>query len=151
MTSRAPDRPSTAGEPARRAARVTALTFGAVALAGFIPGLTTDLSRIEPAGWGSGAVLLGILRVSVIGNLIHLIMAGAGLLAADNEQRSRSYLVWGGAFYLALSCHRLLIDRLVGGAEVPGQGIGQWLPIAAGLAMVLTGLHTRGPEAQSSR
>ena len=151
MTSSAPDRPFTAGEPARRAARVVALAFGAVAVAGFVPGLTADLGRIAPAGWGSGAVLLGVLRVSVIGNLIHLAMAGAGLLASDSEQKSRSYLLWGGACYFALSCHRLLIARLVVGTQVPGRGIGEWLPIAAGLAMMLTALHTRAVATPTSR
>src|SRR5215204_2177891 len=137
MSIPVPHRSSAAAVQARQAARVTALAFGVVAVAGFVPGLTADLGQIQPAGWGSGAVLLGILRVSVIGNLFHLTMAGAGLLASGNEDRSRDYLLWGGAGYLVLSCHRLLVDHLVAGGQVAGQGIGEWLPVAVGLAMVL--------------
>ena len=103
-----------------------------------------------PRGWPqSGALLLGIVRVSVIGNLIHLTMAGAGLLAAQSEERSRGYLLWGGAAYTALSCHRLLVDHLVAAGQVPGQGTaGQLLPVVAGFAMVMTGLVARGVSAR---
>ena len=138
MATPVPHRSSPAAGPAQRAARVTACAFGVLAVAGFVPGLTADLGRIQPAGWSSGAVLLGVLRVSVIGNLIHFALAWAGLLAAADEHRSRRYLLWGGAGYVALSCHRLLVDRLVGGGAVVGPGVGEWLPVAAGLAMMLT-------------
>jgi uncharacterized protein DUF4383 len=135
----------------RRAARVVALCFGAVAVAGFVPGLTEHVERLQPAGWGSGALLFGVVRVSVVANLIHVVMAGAGLLAAQSGAASRRYLLWGGAAYAALSCHRLLVDHLVNGGRVPGQGPGEWLPVAAGLAMVVTGLLTAGPSTQPSR
>lgn len=65
-----------------------------------------------------------------------------GLLAAPNDDASRRYLLWGGGAYAALSCHRLLVDHLVAGGMVPGRGVGEWLPIAAGLGMVVTALVT---------
>ncbi len=129
--------------PACRAAGTAALAFAAVAVAGSVPGLTAHLDRIELAGWESGALLLGILRVSVVANLIHVVMAGMGLVAAGREDVATRYLMWGGAAYTVLSVHRFLVDRVVGGGQVPGQGAGEWLPIAAGLALVLTGVLTR--------
>ena len=65
-----------------------------------------------------------------------------GLLAAPNDDASRRYLLWGGGAYAALSCHRLLVDHLVAGGMAPGRGVGEWLPIAAGLGMVVTALVT---------
>jgi Domain of unknown function (DUF4383) len=143
MERSADHRPDADGEPACRASRAAALAFAVVAVAGSLPGLTTNLDRIEVAGWQSGALLLGILRVSVAGNLVHLVMAGVGLAAARREEAATRYLVWGGAVYTLLSCHRLLVDLAVAGGRVPGQGVGEWLPIAAGLALVLTGTLTR--------
>lgn len=137
--------------PVRRAARGVAIAFGVVALAGFVPGLTDDVGRLQPAGWGSGALLFGVVRVSVVANLMHLVLAGAGLWAAQSAATSRRYLVVGGTAYAALSCHRLLVDQLVNGGRVPGQGVGEWLPVVAGLAMVVTGLLTTGASAQPSR
>lgn len=130
-------------EPACRAARAAALAFAAVAVASCVPGLTAHLDRIELAGWESGALLLGILRVSVAANLIHAVMAAMGLMAAGREDLATRYLMWGGAAYTALSVHRFVVDRVVGGGQVPGQGAGEWLPIAAGLGLVLTGVLTR--------
>lgn len=138
---------STAADPApsaRRAARVVAALFLFVAVAGFVPGLTAHLGRIEPAGWGSRAVLLGVLRVSVAGNLIHLVMAGAGWLAAASDEASRRFLVYGGAAYAALSGHGVLVARLVADSQpVPDRGATVWVPVAAGLAMAVTGLLTQ--------
>ena len=85
--------------PVQRTARLVAVAFLVVALAGFVPGLTAHLERLEPAGWGSGALLFGILRVSVVANLMHVVMAGAGLLAAPGAEASRRYLLGGGTAY----------------------------------------------------
>ena len=137
--------------PVRRAARWVAIAFGVVALAGFVPGLTADVGRLQPAGWGSGALLFGVVRVSVVANLMHLVLAGAGLLAAQSAPTSRRYLVWGGTAYAALSCYRLFIDQLVDAGPVPGQGVGEWLPVATGLAMVMTGLLTTAASARPGR
>ncbi len=143
MRRRAEQRGDAGGGPACRAAHAAAVAFAVVAVAGSTPGLTTHLDRIELAGWESGALLLGILRVSVIGNLVHLLMAGLGLVAARREEMAAGYLVWGGAAYTLMSCHRFLVDLVVAGGRVPGQGVGELLPIAAGLALVLTGVLTR--------
>lgn len=143
MRPRADQRGVPGGGPAGRAAHAAAVTFAVLAVAGSAPGLTTDLDRIELAGWESGALLLGILRVSVMGNLIHLLMAGLGLVAARREETATQYLVWGGAGYTLLSCHRFVVDLVVAGGRVPGQGVGELLPVAAGLALVLTGVLTR--------
>lgn len=136
--------------PACRAAHAAAVAFGVVAAAGSLPGLTAHLDQIELAGWESGALLLGILRVSVVGNLMHLLMAGLGLLAARREELATGYLLWGGAAYTLLSCHRYVIDLVVAGGRVPGQGVGELLPIAAGLALVLTGALTRATARTAS-
>ena len=136
--------------PASRAAHAAAVAFAVVAVAGSSPGLTTHLDRIELAGWESGALLLGILRVSVVGNLVHLLMAGVGVLASRREELAAGYLLWGGAAYTLLSCHRYVVDLVVAEGRVPGQGVGELLPVAAGLALVLAGVLTRAPSPTAS-
>ena len=150
MTRHAEQRVVRGGGPASRAAHAAAVAFAVVAVAGSSPGLTAHLDRIELAGWESGALLLGILRVSVVGNLVHLVMAGIGLVAARREELATGYLLWGGAAYTLLSCHRYVVDLVVAGGRVPGQGVGELLPVAAGLALVLTGVLTRATTSRTA-
>jgi len=139
-------RSSAGGEAVRRRTRLVALTLGLVGIAGFVPGVTSHLGQIEPAGWGSGALLFGVVRVSVIGNLIHVAMSAGGLLATASDEWSRRFLQWGGTAYATMSCYRVLLDLYLAGGRVPGQGAGEWLPVAAGLAIVAIGLFTPGPS-----
>lgn len=89
---------------------VFGLTFLLVAVAGFIPGVTTPFEHLEVGGTDSEAELLGIFRVSVLQNIVHLLF-GVGIIAAAREKWSLVYLLGGGLAYLAIAVYGFLIDQ----------------------------------------
>ncbi len=89
---------------------VFGLTFLLVAIAGFIPGVTTPFEHLEVAGTDSEAELLGIFRVSVLQNIVHLLF-GVGIIAAARESWSLAFLLGGGVAYLAIAAYGFLIDQ----------------------------------------
>lgn len=95
---------------AQTLAFVFGLTFLLVAVAGFIPGVTTPFEHLDVAGLDSEAELLGIFRVSVLQNIVHLLF-GLGIVAAARERWSLVYLLGGGLAYAALAAYGFLIDQ----------------------------------------
>ena len=85
-------------------------TFLLVAIAGFIPGVTTPFEHLEVAGTDSEAELLGIFRVSVLQNIVHLLF-GVGIIAAAREKWSLAYLIGGGVAYAAIAAYGFLINQ----------------------------------------
>ena len=84
-------------------ARLVGIVFLLVGIAGFIPGVTTNLyDGLEFAGNDGTAELLGIFQVSVLHNIVHLLFGLAGLALAATPSGARTYLIGGGAIYLAL-------------------------------------------------
>jgi Domain of unknown function (DUF4383) len=78
----------------RTLAQTLALLFGIAFLAagvlGFIPGITQDLGDIKFAG-DSPAELLGIFKVSILHNIVHLLFGIAGIaLARTRRTRCRT-------------------------------------------------------------
>ena len=71
-------------------ARLVGIVFLLVGIAGFIPGVTTNLyDGLEFAGNDGTAELLGIFQVSVLHNIVHGLFGLAGLaLAATAERRA---------------------------------------------------------------
>ena len=49
------------------------VVFLLVGVLGFIPGITTNYGAMTFAGHESGAMLLGVFRVSVLHNIVHLL------------------------------------------------------------------------------
>lgn len=97
-----------------------ALLFGAVfvlaGVAGFIPGITTDLyDGLEFAGDDGTAELLGIFEVSILHNIVHLLF-GAGILLAATHSGALNYLLGSGVLYVVLFLMGLI-------------GAGGWVPI----------------------
>ena len=74
------------------AAVFVAAAFLGIAIAGFTPGLTTHLDRLQWAGHHSGAMLFNAFEVSVLHNLLHLAFGIAGLLLAHTYARARAFL-----------------------------------------------------------
>ena len=58
--------------------------FLLVGVAGFIPGITSNYDELKLAGTDSNAELLGLFRVSILHNLVHLAF-GVGLIAAARK------------------------------------------------------------------
>ena len=104
----------------RTLAQNLALLFGAVflvaAIAGFIPGLTTNLyDGLEFAGDDGDAELLGLFKVSVLHNLVHALF-GVGIFMARRHDSALQYLLWSGVLYVVLFLMGLV-------------GAGDWVPI----------------------
>jgi hypothetical protein len=137
---------TTASRPAadrttiQRAAQVVGAVFVLVGILGFIPGITANYSSLGMAGYGSGALLLGVFQVSVLHNIVHLLFGVAGLLLARTAGQARNYLVVGGAIYIVLWLYGLLIDHSSAANFVPVNTADNWLHLVLGIGMIALGL-----------
>ena len=69
--------------PVQNVARLVGIAFLLVGIAGFIPGITTNLyDGLEFAGNDGNAELLGIFKVSILHNIVHGLFGVAGLALA---------------------------------------------------------------------
>jgi hypothetical protein len=126
------------------AAVLVAAAFLAVAIAGFIPGLTTDLDQLHWLGHQSRSELFGVFEVSVVHNLLHLAFGVVGLLLAGTFARARAYLIGGGLIYLGLWVYGLLIDPAGPGNMLPLNNADNWLHFSIGVTMTLLGVTLAG-------
>jgi hypothetical protein len=117
-------------------AMVVGAVFLVVGILGFIPGITTDYDELSFAGEDSSAELFGIFQVSILHNIVHLIFGIAGLALARTIDGARTYLIGGGAIYLAL-----WLLGLIGGAEwIPANTADNWLHFGLGTGMIALGV-----------
>jgi hypothetical protein len=123
--------------PVQNVARLVGAVFLLVGIAGFIPGITTNLyDGLEFAGDDGTAKLLGIFQVSVLHNLVHGLFGVAGLALAATVSGARTFLIGGGAIYVAL-----WLLGLIGGADwIPANNADDWLHLALGLGMIGAGV-----------
>jgi hypothetical protein len=127
------------GTSVQKTARLVGIVFLLVGIAGFIPGLTTDLYEgLEFAGDGGTSELLGIFRVSVLHNIVHGLVGLAGLALAATASGARTYLIGGGAIYLGL----FLLGIVGGGDWLPSNTADNWLHLLLGAGMVGLGVLT---------
>ena len=120
-------------------ARLVGIGFLLVGIAGFIPGLTTNLYEgLEFAGNDGSAELLGIFQVSVLHNIVHGLFGLAGLALAATPSGARTYLIGGGAIYLAL----FAIGIIGGGYCIPVHDADNWLHLLLGAGMIGLGVLT---------
>jgi hypothetical protein len=127
------------------AAVAVAAVFLALAVAGFIPGLTTHLDQMTWLGARNGSTggrLFGMFEVSITHNLMHLGFGVAGLLMARTFRGSRRYLIGGGLFYLGLWLYGMLDESSA--KTLPLNGSDNWLHFAIGVVMVVLGLTLAG-------
>src|SRR4249919_1002196 len=120
-------------------ARLVGIVFLLVGIAGFIPGLTTSLyDGLEFAGNDGTAELLGIFQVSVLHNIVHGLFGLAGLALAATPSGARTYLIGGGAIYLAL----FVLGIIGGGDWIPVNDADNWLHLLLGAGMIGLGVLT---------
>jgi len=119
---------------------VLGIAFLLVGIAGFIPGITQNLNDIKFAGHDSDAQLLGVFKVSVLHNLVHLAYGVVGLIAARRYKASRTYLIVGGIVYLALLVYGLIVDYQSSANFVPLNDADNWLHLGLGAGMIILGL-----------
>jgi len=120
-------------------ARLVGIVFLLVGIAGFIPGVTTNLyDGLEFAGNDGNAELLGIFQVSVLHNIVHGLFGLAGLALAATASGARTYLIGGGAIYLGLA-----VLSIVGGGDwIPANNADNWLHVVLGAGMIVLGVVT---------
>jgi len=137
--------------PTEQVARLVGAVFLLVGIAGFIPGITTNLySGLPFAGHEASAELLGIFKVSVLHNLVHILFGVAGLALSRSLDGARGFLLGGGAIYLVLWLYGLVIDQASSANFVPIDTADNWLHFVLGAAMVALGLAL-GRERPASR
>jgi len=123
--------------PVQNVARLAGVVFLLVGIAGFVPGVTTNLyDGLEFSGDAGTAELLGIFAVSVLHNIVHGLFGLAGLALSATASGARTFLLGGGAVYVAL-----LLLGIVGGAEwMPANSADNWLHLVLGAGMIAAGL-----------
>jgi hypothetical protein len=114
------------------AALFVAAAFLIIAIAGFIPGLT---SRAE---------LFGVFEVSMLHNLLHLAFGVIGLLLARTFARARAYLIGGGLIYLGLWVYGLLVGTDGPRNILPLNNADTWLHFSIGVVMTVLGITLAG-------
>ncbi|PPF79339.1 DUF4383 domain-containing protein [Subtercola sp. Z020] len=133
-------------------ALVVGIVFLLVGVAGFIPGLTTDMSGMDMAGHTSDSMLMGLFQVSVLHNIVHLLFGIAGVLFSRTARAARNYLVWGGVIYLVLWIYGLIVGNDDRAANfVPLNTADNWLHLFLGVGMLLLGLLLPRAVAGSAR
>lgn len=120
----------------RRAAGLVGLGLAALGVAGFLPGITSGLGELAPAGHGSGAHLLGILQVSVLHNLVHLGLGVAGVGSARSPRAATLFLPTAGAVFLGLWVHGLVVEPSSASNVVPVDDAGGVLHLLLGMVLV---------------
>ena len=126
--------------PLQIAALLVGAVFFIVGIAGFIPGITTNVGDMKFAGHESPSELLGLFQVSILHNIVHLGIGIIGLVAAATWEGSRLYLVGGGALYLALAIYGWIIDRASEANFVPMNNADNVLHVLLGAGMILLGV-----------
>ena len=102
----------------------------------FAPITTNLYDGLEFAGDDGNAELLGIFKVSVLHNIVHGLFGIAGLALAATPGGARTYLVGGGAIYIAL-----WLLGILGGADwIPSNTADDWLHLVLGVGMVGLGV-----------
>jgi len=125
--------------PVQNVARLVGIVFLLVGIAGFIPGVTTNLyDGLEFAGDEGTAELLGLFQVSVLHNIVHGLFGIAGLALAATASGARTYLIGGGAIYLGL----FVLGLLGGGDWLPVDDADNWLHLLLGAGMIGLGVVT---------
>jgi hypothetical protein len=119
-------------------AALVGVVFLLVGILGFIPGITTHYNDLSFAGHDSGAKLLGIFQVSILHNIVHLLFGVVGLALAKTADGARTFLVGGGAVYLAL----WVLGVVGGGDWIPVNTADNWLHFALGVGMIALGFVT---------
>ena len=128
----------------RHPIQVAALASGAlfllVGVLGFVPGITSDYSELTFAGHASDAMLLGIFKVSILHNIVHLLFGVAGILAAQTINGSRGFLIGGGIVYLMLTVYGAAIDHGSDANFVPINTADNWLHLFLAIGMIGAGV-----------
>jgi Domain of unknown function (DUF4383) len=131
----------------RSLAQYLALLFGVALLGagvlGFIPGITTNLDDIEFAGKDSPSELLGIFKVSILHNIVHLLFGIAGIALSRTTATARMYLLYSGVIYVALFVYGLFVGSDDDANFVPINNADDWLHLVLAIGLLGSWFTTR--------
>jgi hypothetical protein len=131
----------------QKATLAIGVVFVFAGVLGFIPGITVGYDAMTFAGHHSGALLVGLFKVSILHNIVHLLYGVAGILASRSFAGARVYLIAGGISYLLLVVYGLTIDHGSRANFVPLNNADNWLHLGLGIAMVSLGVLLARPKA----
>ena len=135
---------------ARTLAQTLALLFGIAFLGagvlGFIPGITTNLGDIKFAGNDSPAELLGLIQVSILHNIVHLLFGIAGIAMARTWESSRTYLLGSGIIYVVLVLYGILTSNDSDANFVPINRAGDLLHVGLAAGLLASWFVSKGGE-----
>jgi hypothetical protein len=134
------DRTRYAETPVQKVALVFGIVFIVIGIAGFIPGLTSNIETLQFAGHESGALLLGVFQVSILHNVVHLLYGIVGLAAAASFAFAKNYLIWGGVVYAVLLVYGLFLSGDHPANFVPLNSADNWLHAFLAVAMIALGV-----------
>ena len=123
----------------QNAAIMFGVVFILVAVAGAIPGVTTDYEGLTNFD-GEGAKLLGIFGVNWLENVAHLLFGVAAFAMASTAAKARAYFLGAGAIYIVLWVYGLLIDTNSSANIIGINDAANWLHFALGVVMLGIGL-----------
>ena len=126
--------------PTQRAAAAVGAVFLLIGVLGFIPGVTAHYTVMQFAGHGSDAQLFDVFQVSILHNLVHIAFGVAGLVMARTWSLARTFLIGGGAIYLALWLYGLLVGPNDDANFVPVNVADDWLHFVLGAGMIALGV-----------
>ncbi|WP_236581319.1 DUF4383 domain-containing protein [Rhodococcus sp. T7] len=130
---------------------IGAVFLGVGALA-FLPEITSDYDRLSFADSSTGTKLFGLLEVSILRNVEHLLFGIGGLISARTARAARVFLVVGGAAYLMLWAGEQLIDLPGSSSARPPGTADTWIHLGVGVGLIVCGLvaivldHRRTPH-----
>lgn len=146
MAALSPDPVTTKRSQVQLGAMAVSVVFLLVGVAGFIPGITTRYMDMQVAGNGSDAQLLGLFRVSVLHNVVHLAFGVVGLAFSRTPLRARNFLLYGGFVYAVLFFYGIVIDYQSRANFVPFDDADNVLHFALAAGMIaLSIVLDRGP------
>ncbi len=130
---------ATGWAPIQMAAAAVGMVFLLVGVLGFVPGITSNLGDIEFVDHESDAELLGLFQVNILHNIVHLLFGVFGLMLARTIPSARSFLLLGGAAYLALWLYGAVIDLDESWNFVALNTADNWLHAGLGVGMLAIG------------
>jgi hypothetical protein len=126
--------------PVQKAALVVGIVFLVVGIAGFIPGITSNVDQMPLTGPESESFLLGVFQVSILHNIVHLLFGVAGVALARTFSGSKNFLIWGGAVYALLWLYGLIVAEDSAANFVPVNDADDWLHLVLAIGMIALGL-----------
>jgi len=126
--------------PIRLTAGIVGVVFLLLGIAGFIPGVTTNLDQLKWAGDASAAMLFGLFQTSVLHNAINLLFGVVGVASAPFPRVARQYLFWGGVVQVIIWVFGLYAADQPGANFLPIDNAGVWLHLGMAVVMILLGL-----------